>query len=140
MVLNGTEVLSMSNVLKRFVKGDRKNPNCFYGCAGWKNGKCIFGSCRVLKGEKCRYFESHVLPPESYRFYPDQKILRKIRNEYFENIGRPHKFRDRPIRMCPDCGKNELPKRRRYCDKCRDRRRKLTQKNKNAKRRRALHS
>jgi len=84
------------------------------------------GECLVTKGFPCSYFRKCVLPPEGYKYGPEN--LQELREAYaiidpkVQNSG---KLRGR---RCPgingiECGEPLLP-RKRLCEKCRNRKRK----------------
>ena len=123
-----------SNALTKFVRNE---------CACWdKYGKrCIGvdvynrtfraeGPCWVMHGKPCEYFRKYVLCPEGYS-YPN--IAFQKSHAYEKKVRRLYNKIDKTEvviagRRCPgahegkECGAPLLP-RRRYCDRCRDRRR-----------------
>jgi len=78
---------------------ERPKPSDIRNCANLVGGECIGRNdrqCVVLKGNRCGWFEKAVQPS-----------------------GKPSG------RVCAECGA-EVPKRHRYCDACRDSRRRAS--------------
>ena len=73
--------------------------------------------CMIQQGSPCEYFERILLPiARQHRVY----------EQVFEQYSKLDKDAKREtVRRCPDCGA-ELWPRRRYCDFCRDKRRRKT--------------
>ena len=105
-----------------FLKGSTKPEDRMPGCANFDHyyGGCLFSdTCLVQEGKRCGYFEKCVLPTAEdiglkalvYSLYRRHVA---IEDDYLLDAGE--------IRRCPDCGA-ELKPRQRYCDKCRDERR-----------------
>lgn len=99
--------------LKAFIKGSTEPKAGTPGCANY-DGDCLFGNCVVLNQSiRCRYFEKAVLPTSDI----------SIRDEYEYITG--VQITGLTMNICGDCGKAILP-RRRYCDKCKRKRRQAT--------------
>ena len=123
-----------SNALTKHVRNE---------CACWckHNRYCIGidvynkpfrneGPCWVLESKPCEYFKKYVLCPEDYpypniAFQKNPAFEKKVRRLYSKIDKTKVVFTGR---RCPGafegraCGAPLLP-RRRYCDKCRDKRR-----------------
>jgi hypothetical protein len=102
--------------LKTFVTGSTDPKDNTPGCANYDHyyGGCLFAeACKVQKGERCGYFERSVLPTGNSA----------IRQEYEKLTG--YYIEGRVTNLCGDCGKSIEP-RRRYCDKCTQKRRRAT--------------
>lgn len=108
-----------SSSLRKFVKDL---------CACWHDIHGCFnteGACLVLRGYPCSYFRRCVLPPENYKYGPPN--LQELREAYSIIDVKAQNFQQKAVRRCPGINSKEcgapLPPRRRYCDKCRDRKR-----------------
>ncbi len=104
--------------LQRFIKNE---------CASCISGQCDADRpCEVIEySQRCEYFEKSVLPSTAYPF----KHLCFVKNPTFERMVRSEYAEIKPdsnvgTRFC-DCG-NPLPKRRRFCDKCKAKHRRDT--------------
>ncbi len=86
--------------------------------------------CLLALGQRCPYFEESVLPMEKrgerdWPTFTQGKTFREAAQLYREAF--PETVVVQPItRRCPDCGKHRIEPRKRYCAKCRIRRRKVT--------------
>ena len=110
----------MKTKLRNFIKGNLSKQ--IVGCANWFDRACIFYGpvCRVEAGFRCPYFEQAVLPSaeamgkkeEIYRLYQEQVGIKSTQTLHRGKINR-----------CRDCGK-EIPPRKRFCNKCLEKRRK----------------
>jgi len=101
--------------LSSFLKGSTDPKAGMPGCANFDHhyGGCLFGACLVELGERCSYFERAVLPTG------DSDIRRKyeaLTGVYIEG---------QAVNLCGDCGRT-IPPRRRYCDRCVQKRRRAT--------------
>jgi len=99
-------------------------------CAGHIDRDCVFDNvCYVLAGEPCKYFERCVLA-----VHPD------VYSEYVATCGEVASesmpYTDVISRRCPDCNQI-LVHSRRYCDSCRDTRRRQANKEAQARRRKS---
>ena len=98
-----------------FLKGSTDPKAGIPGCANYDHhyGGCLHGKCLVLEGKRCAYFERAVLPTG------DSNIRQKyedLTGAYIEGLA---------VNLCSDCGKS-IPPRRRYCDRCTQKRRRAT--------------
>lgn len=128
--------------LLAFLRGSTNPADRMPGCANYDHhhGGCLFCNhpctkseqecracwdflghsfCKVERGQRCTYFERVVLPTTA-----DMGLQEHVNSQYARHVGTEWdcELDGGNIRKCPDCGA-ELMKRRRYCDKCRDRRR-----------------
>ena len=105
-----------------FLKGSSSPEERMPGCANFDHyyGGCLFSdTCLVQEGKRCGYFEKAVLPTAA-----DIGLKEHIYSQYQKHVGIAGvgQFDSGNIRRCPECGA-ELKPRQRYCDKCRDERR-----------------
>ena len=111
-----------------FLKGSSNPAERMPGCANYDHhyGGCLFADvCKVQQGQRCGYFEKAVLPTAA-----DIGLKEQVYSLYYKHVGIEqdvYKIEIGEIRRCPGfngktCGAPLLP-RRRYCDKCRDRKR-----------------
>lgn len=101
--------------LIQFLKGTTNPKDGTPGCADYDHhyGDCLFSKCKVEQGNRCSYFERAVLPTGSSDV---REKYESITGVYIEGIA---------VNLCGDCG-YRIPPRRRYCDKCVEKRRKAT--------------
>ena len=106
-----------------FLRGSTKPEDGMPGCCNYdlNSGGCLDKDCcLVVQGKRCEYFEKIVLPTAA-----DIRLKERIYSLYQKHVGiaEDDPLIDTPnIRPCPDCGA-ELKPRQRYCDNCRDKRR-----------------
>ncbi|MFC1738564.1 hypothetical protein ACFL1G_05895 [Planctomycetota bacterium] len=105
-----------------FLKGNTDPAIGMPGCANYDHyyGGCLFAdNCSVQDGNRCAYFEKAVLPTAA-----DIGLKELVYSLYAKQVGVEWdcEVNGTDIRRCPDCGA-ELRKRQRYCDDCRDKRR-----------------
>ncbi len=98
-----------------FLKGSTDPKAGMPGCANFDHhyGSCLFGACLVELGECCSYFERAVLPTGSSDIRRKYEALTGV---YIEGEA---------VNLCGDCGRT-IPPRRRYCDRCVQKRRRAT--------------
>jgi len=109
--------------LKAFIRGSSDPKDAMPGCANYDRDAdlCHTGvRCFVLKGGRCVYFERAVLPTAGQLKAKDG---RKIVDEYQRAYGMKKllKVNLAQTRYCP-CG-NPIRGGRRFCDKCKKKRR-----------------
>jgi predicted nucleic acid-binding Zn ribbon protein len=103
-----------------FIKGSSDPKDNMPGCANY--GECLFAdTCLVEQGKRCRYFERAVLPTIS-GLHGGDKILNEYQNRC--RVSGVLKIKMAPVRFC-QCGQPILPGRR-FCDKCKQQKRKAT--------------
>lgn len=86
------------------------------GCANYDHhyGGCLFQDvCLVQEDKRCGYFEKAVLP-----------VGDSITRQKYEALTGAY-IGGQVMNLCSDCGKS-VPPRRRYCDKCKKKRRQKT--------------
>jgi len=110
--------------LASLLKGTSNPAQRMPGCANLDRsyGGCLFAeSCKVMDGFRCEYFEQAVLPTarDIGRY---AEMLQQYKNQ---TSGSYDPVIDEPQQRLCGCGQ-PLAKRRRICDKCRDKRRKQT--------------
>jgi hypothetical protein len=108
--------------LIRFLKGSTDPKAGMPGCADYDHhyGSCLFKKlCKVQQGERCGYFERAVLPTGSSDV---REKYESLTGAYIEGVA---------VNRCGDCG-TRIPPRRRYCDKCVEKRRKATYRQRHA--------
>ena len=112
-----------------FLKGSSNPKEMMPGCANYDHhsGGCLLAeTCFVQKDRRCHYFEEVVLPTAA-----DIGQLELVRSLYERHVGVAETEPDtNRIRRCPGTDRHGcgavLPPRKRYCDKCRDERRRDT--------------
>ena len=110
--------------LKQFLKGSSDPKDMMPGCANYDHhyGGCLLDQeCLVEQGKRCGYFERAVLPTAS-----QLKAGYRIIDEYQKLClaGALLSIRKTKAHFC-QCG-NSIPAGRRYCDKCKKEKRKVT--------------
>lgn len=106
--------------LKEFVRGSSDLKDNMPGCANY--GGCLFAdTCLVEQGKRCGYFERAVLPTVSGLRGGD-KILNEYQNRC--RVSGVLKIKMATVRFC-QCGQPILSGRR-FCDKCKQQKRKAT--------------
>jgi hypothetical protein len=98
-----------------FLKGSTDPKVGMPGCTNYDHhySSCLFGVCLVELGERCPYFERVVLPTGNCDVRQKYEALTGI---YVEG---------QAVNLCGDCG-GTIPPRRRYCDRCVQKRRQAT--------------
>ena len=107
-----------------FLKGTSDPKDRMPGCPSYDHahGGCLFDKpCAVEAGMRCTYFEKAVLPTAS----GINKGL-EITRLYEKATGGTVRVKMAPERTCPDCHKNILLPRQRYCPLCSTHRRQAT--------------
>jgi hypothetical protein len=115
--------------LLTFLKGSSNPSDHMPGCANYDQhyGGCLFSeTCKVEYGHPCRHFEKAVLPT-SNGIGQGISITSQYEARVHCTAGR-FSAASREDRRCPDCGNPLLP-RRRYCEKCRGRRKRIATRN-----------
>jgi len=108
-----------------FLKGNSDPAVGMPGCANHNHhyGGCLIEeTCLVEQGKRCRYFERAVLPSAE-----GIGLKELVCGLYQKQVGMTGDITltGRQIRRCPSCGA-ELKPRQRYCDSCRQRRRRAS--------------
>ncbi len=117
-----------------FLMGSTSPKNKMPGCCNYDHdsGGCLGKDhCFVKQGERCEYFEKVVLPTSA-----DSGRKELIYSLYQKHVGIAEDdllINTANIRPCPDCGA-ELKPRQRYCDDCRNKRRRQSYRNSRSKR------
>ncbi|NLF31549.1 MAG: hypothetical protein GX591_11770 [Planctomycetes bacterium] len=93
---------------------DTRCPDC--GPVGYSGGD---RHCLLTQGKRCEHFERAVLPLSEHA---DREDARKAKRAYEGCYGLDRGVVGREERCCPDC-EAPLAKGRRYCDSCREKRR-----------------
>lgn len=110
-----------------FLKGSSNPKERMPGCADYDHhsGCCLCSDvCFVQSGQRCDHFEKVVLPTAT-----DFGLKERVYSLYAKHVGIEGDCPpdDKPIRRCPGTDRYEcgilLPPNKRYCDKCRDERR-----------------
>jgi hypothetical protein len=125
-------------------------------CCNWHNHVCVGtdvdlstglqvrwrpeGSrCLLADGKRCPYFEASVLPMEHWH------LKSPLEGAAFQNAAHQYRIRivkektSRPaIRRCPDCQKNTIGPRHRFCGECKSKRRTVTKTTSQQQRRKML--
>ena len=102
--------------LSSFLKGSTDPKAGMPGCANFDHhyGGCLFQDvCLIQEGKRCGYFEKAVLPAGD-----------SITRQKYEALTGAY-IEGQVMNLCSDCGKS-VPPRRRYCDKCKKKRRQKT--------------
>jgi hypothetical protein len=101
--------------LTAFLKGSTNPKARIPGCSNFDHhyGGCLFGACLLELGERCSYFERAILPTG------DSDTRQK-----YEALTGVH-IEGQAVNVCGDCGRT-IPPRRRYCDRCVQKRRRAT--------------
>lgn len=109
--------------LKEFIRGSSDPKDNMPGCDSY--GCCLLATlCLVEQGKRCGYFERAVLPTVSGLRGGD-KILNEYQNRC--RVSGVLKIKMATVRFC-QCGQPILPGRR-FCDKCKQRKRQQTYRN-----------
>ena len=91
------------------------------------------GPCRIVQGKPCFYFSicvlgSERLPQPHVSFVLDPMFEKRVWYQYQKiDPTATRIYTAGSDRICPDCGEAMLRHRRRYCDRCRRKRRRQTQ-------------
>jgi len=108
--------------LMQFLRGSTNVELKMPGCACYYEGACIFDEpCKVQNGKRCKYFERCVLPTAA-----DMGLNTCVYRKY-EKLMKA-RLKKKKVRHCV-CGR-EMQKHRRYCDLCREQRRKKSNRRK----------
>lgn len=111
--------------LIKFLKGNSNSKYKIPGCCNYDHhyGGCLFDkTCKIEDGERCEYFEESVLPAAVDINALDQ--ISKLHKEATKSQWKPDKNLQKKgdnVRLC-ECGK-VLGFKKRYCPKCRKKKR-----------------
>ncbi len=115
-----------------FLKGSSdpndKMPGCtnldkHYGGCFFDRKNCSAETCNVQEGKRCEYFEKAVLPSAA-----ELGLKEHLNRLYGKHVGTEIETICGGIRYCPDC-ETELALGQRYCEPCRQKRRRITYRN-----------
>ena len=127
-------------------------------CANWDCGACLgmyykddlrvdwsryqpLPTCLLAEGKRCPYFEEIIIPMPMSRETEAAIVRADKKDKAVASYLKLHELSPSTPRICPDCNKEPLLRRRRVCESCRRRRRRQTKRSsKMGSRRRQLTS